>query len=94
MCMSLSKRKLAWLAFSIAFALLVVIGAISYSTTKRLVESERLISHTHEVQTYMEDLRSDLIEAGYARRGYLISGDEHFVAEYRRGHERQRAGGE
>src|SRR4051794_18930544 len=84
MCMSLSKRKLAWVAFSIAFALLVVIGAISYGTTKRLVESERLISHTHEVQTYMEDLRSDLIEAGYARRGYLISGDERFVTEYRR----------
>ena len=81
--MVLSKRRLAWAAFSVALVLLLIIGGMSYQTTKRLVESERLIAHTHEVQTVMEDLRSDLIEAGYARRGFLISGEESFVAAYR-----------
>src|SRR5215831_11753557 len=80
--MGLSKRKLAWGAFSIALILLLIIGAASYRTTNRLVESQELIAHTHQVQTYVEDLRSDLIEAGYARRGYLISGDESFVTRY------------
>jgi PAS domain S-box-containing protein len=80
--MGLSKRKLAWGAFSIALILLVIIGVASYRTTNRLVESQELIAHTHQVQTYVEDLRSDLIEAGYARRGYLISGDESFVTRY------------
>ena len=54
----------------------------AYRTTNRLVASERLISHTHEVQTTVEDLRSDTLRAGNSRRGYIITNDESSLRGY------------
>jgi PAS domain S-box-containing protein len=77
-----SLRRIAWLAFALAVVMLVAIGVVAYRTTNRLVESERLISHTHEVQTILEDLRSDTLRAGNSRRGYIITNDERSLRGY------------
>ena len=77
-----SLRRIAWLAFALAVVLLVAIGVAAYRTTNRLVASERLISHTHEVQTTVEDLRSDTLRAGNSRRGYIITNDESSLRGY------------
>jgi PAS domain S-box-containing protein len=77
-----SLRRIAWLAFGLAVVLLVAIGVAAYRTTNRLVASERLISHTHEVQTTLEDLRSDTLRAGNSRRGYIITNDESSLRGY------------
>ena len=77
-----SLRRIAWLAFALAVVLLVGIGVIAYRTTNRLVESERLIAHTHEVQTILEDLRSDTLRAGNSRRGFIITNDESSLRGY------------
>jgi PAS domain S-box-containing protein len=77
-----SLRRVAWLAFALAVVLLIAIGITAYRTTNRLVESERLISHTHEVQTILEDLRSDTLRATNSRRGFIITNDEGSLRGY------------
>jgi signal transduction histidine kinase len=71
-----SLRQIAWAAFVIAVLVLVVIGGIAYRTTKGLVFSERLVSHTREVQQVLEDLRYDSLRASNARRGFIITGKD------------------
>jgi PAS domain S-box-containing protein len=41
-----------------------------------------LIAHTHEVQTILEDLRSDTLRAGNSRRGFIITNDESGLRGY------------
>jgi PAS domain S-box-containing protein len=77
-----SSRQIAWAAFALAVVLLALIGIVSYRATNKLVASEKLVSHTHEVQTVLEDLRSDLMEVAYARRGYIIISNEEELAGY------------
>ena len=77
-----SSRRIAWLSFVLAVGLLVAIGVTAYRTTNRLVASEKLVSHTHEVQTILEDLRSDTLRAGNSRRGYIITNDESSLRGY------------
>ncbi len=79
----MSLRNIARVAFAAALILLVGIAAVTYRTTNQLVASEQLVSHTHEVQTELEDLRSDVLSAGYARRGYLLTHDETLMVAFR-----------
>lgn len=77
-----SSRQIAWAAFALAVVLLAIIGVLSYRATNKLVASEKLVSHTHEVQNLLEDVESDLVEVAYARRGYIIISSEEELAGY------------
>ena len=77
-----SSRQVAWAAFTLAVALLAVIGILAYRATKRLVASEQLVSRTREIQTLLEDVSSDVLQASNARRGYVITGVESDLAGY------------
>lgn len=77
-----STRQVAWAAFILAVALLALIGVLVYRATNRLVASEQLVSHTREIQTLLEDIRSDVLQASNARRGYIITGLEADLAGY------------
>jgi PAS domain S-box-containing protein len=77
-----STRQVAWAAFILAVALLVLIGVLAYRATNRLVASEQAVSHTREIQTLLEDIRSDVLQASNARRGYIITGLQADLAGY------------
>lgn len=77
-----STRQVAWAAFILAVALLALIGVLVYRATNRLVASEQLVSHTREIQMLLEDIRSDVLQASNARRGYIITGLEGDLAGY------------
>ena len=77
-----SSRQVAWAAFALAVALLAMIGALAYRATRRLVASEQLVSHTREIQTLLEDISSDVLQASNARRGFIITGLEGDLAGY------------
>jgi PAS domain S-box-containing protein len=77
-----SSRQVAWIAFTLAVALLALIGILAYRATNRLVASEQLVSHTREIQTLLEDIRSDVLQASNARRGYIITGLETDLAGF------------
>ncbi len=78
-----SFRQVAWISFVLAVLLLVAIGIFTYRATNSLVVSEKLVAHSHEVQTNLEDLRSSSLRANNARRGYILSGDERMLVAYR-----------
>src|SRR5450755_582508 len=77
-----SFRQIAWVAFVAAVLLLIAIGVFAYRATNSLVASERLVAHTHEVQTNLEDLRSSSLRANNSRRGYILTGEENMLAGY------------
>ena len=75
-------RKLA-LGFAIAALALLVIGVSGYRNAEHVVESDRWVSHTHEVRTKMAELMSYIKDAETSVRGFVITGDEAFLDSYR-----------
>jgi len=83
MDMSLSLRGVAWTAFAVAVLLLIGSSIFLVRATHALFHSESLVAHSREVQTVLGDLSSKLFEITNSRRGFIITGDEAFLGEYR-----------
>jgi PAS domain S-box-containing protein len=79
---SLSSRRLQ-LAFGSAILALLVVGAISYRGMLESRESARWVRHTHEVLENLQDLLAAMQTVESNARGYLLTGDESFLAVYR-----------
>src|SRR5215467_7049346 len=86
--MSFSLRGVAWAAFAVAVVLLLGSSALLYKTTARQRVSDALVAHTHEVQTVIEDLGSEVFEASNSRRAFVITGNESLLKGYRSAIER------
>ncbi len=65
-----------------AVLLLIAIGVFALRAMNSLVASQKLVAHTLEVQTNLEDLRSSALRANNSRRGYVLTGDEKMLAGY------------
>jgi PAS domain S-box-containing protein len=81
--MSFSLRGIAWSAFAVAVVLMVGSSVLLFQATAKLRESDALVGHTHEVQTVLEDLGSEVFQASNSRRAFVITGDESLLAGYR-----------
>lgn len=77
-------RRLA-AGFGVAFAVLLLIAGLTYRNTASLVDTEDWVSHTHEVRTRLADLSAGLTTAESAERGYIITGSESHLDNYRTG---------
>jgi PAS domain S-box-containing protein len=77
-----SFRQVAWISFVAAVLLLIAIGVFALRAMNSLVASQKLVAHTLEVQTNLEDLRSSALRANNSRRGYVLTGDEKMLAGY------------
>src|SRR5579883_2846007 len=79
--MDFSIRSL-WIMTSIA-ALLVVINGVIFSISAHAVqERAQRVQHAQAVQTDLESLLNTLDEAETGQRGYLLTGDPHYLAPY------------
>jgi signal transduction histidine kinase/CheY-like chemotaxis protein len=69
--------------FGAVFAVLLVVGIVSYRSLAASAESERWVQHTHEVLEHLELLLAETadIETGY--RGFALSGEEAFLQSAR-----------
>jgi CHASE3 domain sensor protein len=67
-------RKLL-LAFAGAFTLVVAIVGISLRSTGKSVEAVRLVAHTHEVISTLQQILAAVENAETAQRGYVITGE-------------------
>ena len=81
--MAYSLRGIAWTAFAIAVALLIGSSVLLYKATQKLTASEALVAHTHEVETVLEDLGSDVFQASNSGRAFLLTGDDSLLQGYR-----------
>jgi len=77
----LSPKK-ARLVFGSAIVLLLLSGVAVYALIARLLETQRWITHTHEVQSALAEVRTLSARAGLARTQYLDSADPRFPQQY------------
>jgi methyl-accepting chemotaxis protein len=75
-------RKLS-AGFGLAGLVLVVIALIGYRSTSQLIDNEHWVAHTHEVRGKLAHLKTLLVDAETAERGYVITGEEGFLEPYR-----------
>lgn len=69
--------------FAIAGIVVVVLSAVGFSSTQRLIENNHWVEHTHEVRRTLSDLLSVVKDAESGARGYALTGDGAFLEPYR-----------
>ncbi|MDR3455842.1 MAG: CHASE3 domain-containing protein [Verrucomicrobiae bacterium] len=79
------------LGFVMSVLVLIGIGGLAYRTTGSLVETNNWVVHTYAVIASLEDGLAILTDVETKQRGYLLTGDEHFLNDYRAA--RTRVGG-
>ena len=70
------------LGFAAATLAVFVIAAVSYRSFKQRTESAQLVAHTLEVSGQLETILSTYQDAETGQRGYLLTGDERYLAPY------------
>jgi len=68
--------------FAFALVILLVIGALAYRSTGQLIEAANQRHHTHLVLAQLEDLYSQIMDAGRSERGYLLTGEPAYLEPY------------
>jgi methyl-accepting chemotaxis protein len=68
--------------FGIAVIILMVIAGLAYWAIDNLVGNDGWVEHTTSVRTVLATLRLDLADAESDQRGYLLTGQESYVAPY------------
>ncbi len=78
--MKLVLERQIQLAFVCAFVLLLVIGFFTYRNARALGEAIKMESRTREVLLQLEDTLKLAIEAESGGRGFIITGNDEFLA--------------
>ena len=78
-----TERKVG-LGFAMALASLGIIGVVSYLSVVRLDENSKLVAHSQLVMASIDALVVTTLETESANRGFMVSGEEMFAADYTR----------
>ncbi|MEO5715506.1 MAG: PAS domain-containing protein [Luteolibacter sp.] len=71
-------------AFVLALLLLAGVAAISFRSTMRMTADAERVEHTHEVMAAIERLVKIVSYDAVSHRGFLITGDEAFLAKHQK----------
>jgi two-component system sensor histidine kinase/response regulator len=71
------------LSFALVLNMLCAIGIVAYRSIARLSETQQLVAHTLEVLHELELVYSEAKDVQRGSRGFVITGDEQFLAPYR-----------
>jgi PAS domain S-box-containing protein len=66
----------------LVLAILLINALVSYSATRRLIDNERLVGHTHEVLSELQDVMSTMDDAETGERGYILTGEKSYLEPY------------
>lgn len=80
--MNLKAAKKITAAFVLALLLLAGVAAISFHRTMRMTADAQWVDHSHEVMTVIEKLVKTVSYNAVSHRGFLITGDEAFLAKH------------
>jgi methyl-accepting chemotaxis protein len=69
-------------AFVVPLVLFCVVGALAYRNTGTLEETNGSVAHTYEVLAALDAIASTLKDAETGQRGYLITGEDRYLAPY------------
>ncbi|MDE3067494.1 MAG: PAS domain S-box protein [Verrucomicrobiota bacterium] len=79
--MKASVESKITLGFAASVLALVVMGGLSYRTTRTPVATEGWVSHSHDVITTLESGQALLTDVETDQRGYLLTGDKRFLED-------------
>jgi len=71
--------------FGLSALTVVLIAVVSYRNAYLLIENDAWVAHSHEVRTKLADLLSGLKDTETGQRGYVLTGDEIYLAPYQSG---------
>jgi len=69
-------------AFAMVLLILIAIGAISFMSTRKLVETSRMVGQSHDGLEKMQEILSLLKDAETGQRGFLLTGEERYLEPY------------
>lgn len=75
------KRNLL-IGFNASLVMLIISSAASFISINNLLSSAELVNHTNEVIIKLDEIRAALVDAETGQRGYLLTGDEDFLAPF------------
>jgi methyl-accepting chemotaxis protein len=74
--------------FALAVLILLLIGVLSYRSTRRLIEAAAWRDHANVVLLQLEAVHGQLLDAVRNERGYLLTGQDIYLEPYRAAQER------
>ena len=66
----------------VAALLILLVGALSWRSTRQTLTAASWVAHTHEVIASLETVRGDLVDMETGQRGYLLTGNSEFLQPY------------
>ena len=76
-----SKRNLL-IGFGCSLLILILSSAVSYISINQLLDSQRDVDHTVEIESNLNGLISRMKDAETGQRGFLLTGEETFLEPY------------
>ncbi|HYR59425.1 MAG TPA: CHASE3 domain-containing protein, partial [Chthoniobacteraceae bacterium] len=89
--MRMTVGKKIGAGFGAAIVAIAIIGGTAYLSILQLVDTAGWVKHTEEVLRTLDDLISSLKDAESSERGYVITGEEVYLAPHRSGTEKVHA---
>ncbi len=80
--MKLTVGAKIWACLGAILVILIIVGLVSYRSTLKLMDTADLVDHTHSVIGALTDLRSTLDDAETGARGYVVTGEDPYLAPY------------
>ncbi|GAA4469582.1 hypothetical protein GCM10023189_56810 [Nibrella saemangeumensis] len=78
------KSRLYW-GFSLAVALIILIGVLSYQTFRRQSYEADWVKHTYRVINQLENIQKVLLDMEASRRGFRSTNERRFLVPYNNG---------
>jgi len=75
-------RKLA-VVFAIALIIQIVVGVMTYTSIRRMTADQATVQHSKDVVGALDDMLIAVLDAETGERGYIITGDEAYLAPYK-----------
>jgi PAS domain S-box-containing protein len=76
--------KSLWLGIVLLLIVLAVNGYVTFLSFQRVNKDNGVVEHSQRVLLETERLKSLIVDAETGQRGYLITGDEHYLEPYNR----------
>src|ERR1700722_11547965 len=68
--------------FGLSAMVLIAVAVVSDRNAHLLIENDGWVEHSHQVRIEFSGLLSDMKDAETGQRGYLLTGDENYLAPY------------
>ena len=77
-----NRSRLALIGLGLVYATLLANALVGYANIRKLHDNDRWVIHTHEVIQAINFLFFSIVDVETAQRGYVVTGDSSYLAQY------------